>query len=184
MSLERVRRSKIFRLVALILVFDLILAQTLYAQEGLELQEGTHLYTPVKEIPAGPLPINGDLEQKIESREPNSIPLTQDFWNDSPLSVPTPEIHVDETLVEVEDVRSVIPASAKMRTDPSSGGEAGIHGSPIQPFGDDDDIDDINDNEGYDSDFYSFEDALELIRPEFAAAESVVKKWSLWSYGF
>ena len=184
MSLTKYRYSKIYRITAVLILLDFLICQNTYAQEEFQVQEGTHLYTPVKEIPAGPLPINGDLEQKIESREPNSIPLTQDFWNDSPLSVPTPEIHVDETLVEVEDVRSVIPASAKMRTDPSSGGEAGIHGSPIQPFGDDDDIDDINDNEGYDSDFYSFEDALELIRPEFAAAESVVKKWSLWSYGF
>jgi hypothetical protein len=102
------------------------------------------------------------------------------------------EVEVDEMLVEVTSAHSVIPALAKnhgaVRPDESRlfyGGEAGIHGSPTKTFGGDrnrrfgDDI-----NEGYDFDFYSFEDALELIRPEFAAAESVVKKWSLGSYGF
>lgn len=55
MSLTHWRKSRGCRIASAILLFLFSTSQTLYGQE-FHIQEGTHLYTAIREVEGGPLP--------------------------------------------------------------------------------------------------------------------------------
>jgi len=127
------RCSKFFRTMAFLILLNFLISQNTFAQEEFRVQEGTHRYTPVKEVSADRLEVGGSDKGTPPSE---SLPNPIGFWNQSPLSSAMPEIEV-------------------------------VH--------------DFGTTYEYASDFYSFDQALDLIRPKFAAAGSMAKNGT---YGF
>ncbi len=150
MSFLNWRRSPIFRIVTFLILLDFLISQNLFAQGELHLQEGTHRYTPVKEVNADQLEAGGSGEKPASSSE--FLPNPTDFWKDNPLSSPTPEVVQQSGTSSVAGQVSTVEGDKQNSPHPPS--------LPSPPRG-----------EGiYDFNFYSFDQALDLIRPEFAAA--------------
>src|SRR3990167_4186759 len=62
-SLGRWRNSKSIRVVSFLILINFLISQTAFAQEEFQVQEGTHLYTPVKEVSAERLETGGHPEE-------------------------------------------------------------------------------------------------------------------------
>jgi len=142
--------------------YDFLVFQNAYGQEELNVQEGTHRYTPVKEISADQLETGGSGEKPPPSSE--SLPNPTDFWKDNPLSPATVEVtDASFTFVILKPERPKDLWSEILRFAQND--------NQIAPRND----------SNYESDLYAFDQALDLIRPEFAAAGSVAKNGA---YGF
>ena len=87
MSIGHIQRSKAFRFIALLLIFNFILFQnTTFAETQIQFRQEAGQYQSVK-------PVGAENTQPQPKVKPDILPNPIDFLqNDSPLSHPTPEL--------------------------------------------------------------------------------------------
>ncbi len=144
-----VKRNSVFRFTALVLLFNFLTVQNVYPQSEFQLHTKTGEYQSVKPVLLLSDFVGEDTKIKASPLQTGERVDFENFWDDKPLSLPTSKVE------QSEDAEIAIRGTGKAGASPPES---------------------VTDRNDYAR--YSLDQALDLLRPEYASAVILEKPLS------